>query len=512
MNSSAPIRYAIWAAVSTEEQAQADRYSLSTQVERSRAAAQSRGWVEAAGPYIVAGESRTRWVNLSDAERAIPQLRQLLDDAQTGKFDLVICAEYDRFRDLLDSVARTLNHYGVQLYSAAQPIEPQDPANFNPYATDSEFLMRGMNAMISRAAVANLRRKYASEMPKRVTEKGLTPTQLPWGYRKPLGKESDPDAIPVQVPEQIAYLRTMKDMVLAGKSTYQVVQYLLAENVPPPKPHMLSLPENRAWQPTTVKRILVNPFYAGYVRWGVTKSHLDPRIGKVKKEKTSQPIMAPGKHDPVWDDATLQQLIAEFEQRAPRYRGRVSRQLTALMHCGVCGAMMWRTNRYQARARENRRITWHCNVGKASHVIVDNDKMLDQFAQVIEKIITEQPAIAEVRLNEQELRGLRTKRERIGDAYADGLFDISEFSNRVREIDQRISTLEKQAKQALETVATRQARNNAISALKTVIQEISLNEFIHTGDHLAINALLRKLIAYVVVDSNGNITEVVQRT
>ncbi len=510
MTSTSPIRYAIWAAVSTEEQAQGDRYSLVTQVERSRAAAESRGWVETVEPYIVPGESRTRWVNLSDAERAIPQLRQLLDDAQAGKFDLVVCAEYDRFRDLLDSVARTLNHYGVQLYSVSQPIEPQDPLIFNPYSTDSEFLMRGMNQLISRAAVANLRRKYASEMPRRVTEKGLQPAQLPWGYRKPPGHETDADAVAVQVPEQVAYLRIMKDMLLAGASTYQIAQYLYEHQVLPPKPHLRG-PDRMIWDATTVKRILINPYYAGHVSWGITKSHLDPRTGKVKREN-NQPIIAPGRHEPVWDDATHDQLVAEFAQRAPRYRGRVSRQLTAMMRCGVCGAVLWRTTRNQHQSAADRRIVWQCNVGQAHHVIVDNDVMLDAFADLVEKLLNEQPAIAEAQLNEQELRQLQSKRKRIGDAFADGLFEIEEFSTRVRQIDERIKTLELQVRRELATAATRQARNDALATIKTLLQEISLREFFRAGDHLLINSLLRKLIEYVVVDSGGNIVEVKQRT
>jgi len=78
------IRTAIWTAVSTEEQAREDKVSLAAQEESSRALIAGRAWKETAGSYVVAGASRTRWVNLRDAELAIPELRRMLDYAQVG--------------------------------------------------------------------------------------------------------------------------------------------------------------------------------------------------------------------------------------------------------------------------------------------------------------------------------------------------------------------------------------------------------------------------------------------
>ena len=122
------IRYAIWAAVSTAEQAAGDKTSLSVQEDRCREIAGGKGWLEVAGPYIVPGESRTRWVNLRDAEEEIPQLRLMLEAAQRKAFDILVLYDYNRLRDLLAPVAKTLSHYGVQIYSASQPIEPMAPA------------------------------------------------------------------------------------------------------------------------------------------------------------------------------------------------------------------------------------------------------------------------------------------------------------------------------------------------------------------------------------------------
>jgi DNA invertase Pin-like site-specific DNA recombinase len=152
------IRCAIWSAVSTE--VRANNVSLDEQVARCRAACSSHTWVEVAGPYIVPGESRTRWVNLSDAERSLPALKAMLDDAQAGLFVVLVCYDYTRFRDLLDPIARTFSHYSVQLFSTSQPGEIIPPAEYSPYNDDSATLMRGMFQAVSRTEISAMRRRY----------------------------------------------------------------------------------------------------------------------------------------------------------------------------------------------------------------------------------------------------------------------------------------------------------------------------------------------------------------
>jgi len=144
------MRYSIWAAVSTEQQAAVDKLSLDEQISRCRELAEGRGWLESSGPYVVPGASRTRYVNLSDAERDIPPLREMLDDARRRAFDLLMVYDLNRFRDLLPMVQKSLDAYGVQLFSLAQPVEPVDPEHYSPYASDASAIMGGMASILSR--------------------------------------------------------------------------------------------------------------------------------------------------------------------------------------------------------------------------------------------------------------------------------------------------------------------------------------------------------------------------
>ena len=116
------IRFAILIAVSSKAQAEDDKVSLAVQEQRCRETGLARGWVEVSGPYSVPGESRQRWVNLRDAELAIPQLKIMLDDAQAHKFDVLVIYDYNRLRDLLDPVSKSLSHYNAQIFSVSQPV------------------------------------------------------------------------------------------------------------------------------------------------------------------------------------------------------------------------------------------------------------------------------------------------------------------------------------------------------------------------------------------------------
>ena len=253
------IRYAIWTAVSTTNQATDDKISLTEQERHCRAVGAAKGWHEIA-LYKVPGESRTRWVNLRDAEKAIPALRQMLQSAKDGAFDILILYDYNRLRDLLDPVAKVLTSYGVQIYSVSQPIEPAAPAEYNAWSSDSESMMRGMSQIISRAQINDLRRKFKYGMPARI-KSGLPKGFISYGYRKPPGHETDRKAIPVADPIKSAVVIQIKDLYLSGRSLWQIAHHLNGQNIPTPA-------GRSKWANTHVRTILKNRFYVGEVYIG----------------------------------------------------------------------------------------------------------------------------------------------------------------------------------------------------------------------------------------------------
>ena len=83
------MKYATWSAVSTKSQAAADKVSLTVQREKCHATGESRGWIHVRD-YSVPGQSRSAYISLTTAEKHIPQLHAMLEDAYAGAFDVLV--------------------------------------------------------------------------------------------------------------------------------------------------------------------------------------------------------------------------------------------------------------------------------------------------------------------------------------------------------------------------------------------------------------------------------------
>ncbi|RMH31208.1 MAG: hypothetical protein D6690_17005 [Nitrospirae bacterium] len=489
------MRFAIWAAVSTEAQASGDKVSLAEQEQRCRVIANGKGWQETAGPYIVPGESRTRWVNLRDAEREIPQLRQMLDDAHDGRFNVLVLYDYNRLRELLDPVSRTLAHYGVQIYSVSQPIEPLPPERYSPYATDSAWMMQGLAQIISRAQISDLRRKYAYAMPRRVTQKGLQ-HQIPYGYRKPPGQEHNRDAIPEPDPHTSQAVRGMAERLLRGASIREIIAWLDEEGYPPPR--------GRQWWPQTVRAILSNPFYAGWVRFGVSRVRLDPRTGKRIRDYTGDNMVkARGRHQPLWDDDTHQQLLDELTRRGRRYRGIRANAFSHLVRCGVCGASMWR---YQNGPRSvPDRLIWRCsNMGQCRNSVTDADlrvQVAEALQIVLDALRTQGPDEVLPIENRNEIAHLKRKqheldirRERLERAYLAGVIDLEALRRYRAEMDREERQIVEEARRIEGKYKHRQQVINAMLELSGVDVAVWLSEQPREA-----NGVLRQILEAITV-------------
>ncbi len=509
------MRYAIWAAVSTERQAAEDKISLDDQETRCRQAANTRGWLETAGPFIVPGESRTIYINLRDAENAIPQLRKMLDAAQRGRFDVLVMYDYNRLRELLDPVSRTLAAYKVQIYSITQPVEPQTPETYSLYKTDSAWIMQSMAQIISKSQISDLRRKYEIGMPARVQKRGLPPIGIPFGYRKPPGRETDRAATPEPDPVTAPIVTAFKNLLLQGRTLSQIVKFALGTGIKPPR--------GKTWYPQTIRAMLRNPFYAGYVRWGLSKNVTDPRTNQRYRQRTKNPadvIKELGKHNPLWDDATHAKIIAELESRGNSYGEKRQNQLTRLLHCAACGQPLWM--QHNGSRSEVGRSIWRCQTSTCTNrANIMASAALRQTAEHLAKIIkilsgdaqTEVLNEAETQLNNDadalprspepeynQLAELNKRRERLTDIYLAGGINKPEYMQRATEIDTLITHAENTIADLENAAASAQDRLKILHSLVGIADNIPA--WLATEDTQTTNRLLRALIARIIVQGD----------
>ncbi len=158
-------RVAIYARVSTEEQAERD-LSIPFQLERCRYHAQGKGW-EVVKEFVDAGESAR-----TDKR---PEFQKMINLARAKEFDVILIHKFDRFaRNDYDFITyeKELEDLGIIVESVSEPGDASTPAG---------YISRRMMQVISTWYSKNLAIEVKKGLLKKV-ETGGWPKLAPFGY------------------------------------------------------------------------------------------------------------------------------------------------------------------------------------------------------------------------------------------------------------------------------------------------------------------------------------------
>jgi len=487
------LRYAAFAAVSTDAQAAPDKVSISVQLQKAKDIAQSKGWLETAGPYIVPGESRTRFGSLRDAEDHIPQLKELLNAASRHDFDLLIVYDLNRFRSLIRQIFDVLCDYNTQLYILTNPRDPVPPNKYDEDVRSAVGMIVDMSGIISHNEINNIRRHYREKMPTRITVQGLHAGtgKPPYGYIKPINDKYNSHAILVPNPLTAPIVTQIKDAYLSGQSLTAIAKHLNDTHIPSP--------DNSHWRVYTVRYILNNPYYAGIVQWGKTKSQRDRRTGKVKRDKVT-PTISQGKHTPLWDESTHQQIQAQLKLRGNAHAGWRTMQLSRLLYC-PCGKVMH--IRYaQFYAAKNDKY-WKCSTGLPGHLTLVNSRI---YPLVVKAVIHALSNVQDIKLEspqdkrpalKSQLTELDHRKQRWIDAFETGAIDARDYAERVASLTAQADTVREQLTTLEQQIAQNQTKRQQLNQLSQAIA--SLEPYFQTAPPNQINTQLRTLITRIEV-------------
>lgn len=280
--------------VSTEEQAE-QGISIPAQKARITAYCQAQGW-NLYNFYIDDGYSG------KNLDR--PAMQKLIADAKDQAFAAIVVIKLDRLsrrqKDVLYLIEDVFepNHVGFKSVS-------------EPFDTTTPF---GKAAIGMMAVFAQLERETIIERVKEAKKEAARQGRfmggpVPYGYKHiPGGKSVDIDDLESQT------LRFIFDEYLTSGKGYQyIADCLNARGIRPPN-------TAREWNRSTVRFILHNSFYAGYIE----------HKGKLHK----------GKHPPIISD---EQFLAAQKIQSVRSSYDSSQQsglLTGLLYCAECGARM----------------------------------------------------------------------------------------------------------------------------------------------------------------------------
>lgn len=304
-----PLRVAIFASVSSPQQAEEDKDSLPSQIRDGRAWAEARGW-RVVAVYEVPGHSR-QYGFYDDAARDIPAYGQLREDARNGKFDVLWCRDRSRLgrtRSLVAQVEYVVEAGGgAEVYSAAMPHAVGKRGR-----DGAGKLIAAVEGWRGEHEIDVLVHRHRTGIRARV-HRGVHPSNWPYGYR-PI-RDEEGRCIGAELEEgEAQIMRRVTRRFLDGAGYRAIAIELNDDGVPPPK--------SGRWHGSSVYRMLANDVYAGIVTCGETSSEPDA-----------------ARFPALWDCATHRAVMRERDRRRSGGSPPAS-PLSGMVICNRCGLRM----------------------------------------------------------------------------------------------------------------------------------------------------------------------------
>lgn len=267
---------------------------------------------------------------------------QMVDDALSGKIDLIVTKSVSRFaRNTVDSLTtiRKLKEAGCECYFEKE--------NIHTFDSKGELLLTIMSSLaqeesrsLSENVTWGIRKRFADG-------KVLLPYSNFLGYRK------GEDGLPEIIPEEAELVRRIYRMFMAGESVNAIAKRLTKEKIPTPL-------GKKRWSITTLESMLANEKYKGCAL--LQKKFTVDFLSKKQKEnegevpqyyvENSHPaIIGPDEWEMVQIELKRRKTSSNRQRRTTVFSGKIV--------CGDCGSIygskLWHSN------TKYRRTIWQCN-------------------------------------------------------------------------------------------------------------------------------------------------------
>jgi DNA invertase Pin-like site-specific DNA recombinase len=291
-----------------------------------------------------------------------------MDDARSGKFDLVIVEALDRLsRDQED------------LAGLHKRLSFADVGIMAVHDGAADAIQVGIRGLVSTLFLADLKHKIRRGMTG-VVRDGRHAGGRAYGYRPIPGQ---PGVMQIDEAEAEIVRRIFAELV-AGMLPREIANGLNRDGIQPPR--------GAAWNASTISGsaqrgngIVRNPLYAGKIVWNRVHMVRDPetgkRISRINNREEHREAEAP--QLALVDQVTFEAAKAIVEGRAKKAQGgeytrRPKRLLSGLLRCSHCGGGM------SAHDRDGDAIRIRCSRSKESATCCNNRKYrLDKIERAV---------------------------------------------------------------------------------------------------------------------------------
>ncbi|WP_240620366.1 recombinase family protein, partial [Peribacillus acanthi] len=174
------------------------------------------------------------------------KLQELLSDLETQIFDFVIVYKNDRIaRNPMEHqfIRTTMNIYGVPVVESATE---------SLYTETDNIIVQLLQDGLTKFEADNIRQRTRDSHITRAKKGQWTGGQAPFGYR--YNKDAQTFST---YPEELELVKTIFELYKKGEG-FDSIASTLPSNVN----------KGNSWTKEKVKRIVTNPFYAGFLAWG----------------------------------------------------------------------------------------------------------------------------------------------------------------------------------------------------------------------------------------------------
>ncbi|MGO4531971.1 recombinase family protein [Paenibacillus sp. 2TAF8] len=329
---SSPKKVAIYARVSTEEQAE-HGYSIDAQLETLRKYCE-----------LYSNEVVDEYVDRGVSGKSIKgryELQRLLKDAEESKFNEVIVWKFNRMArkniDLLH-IVDLLEKNSITFRSFSE--------NFDTNSSMGRFALQMMGAvgeLERNTIVDNVKMGHRQR-----AKMGLHNGKVPLGYTvvEGNGNSRETKSEIIIVEDEASIVRYIFEQYATGHGLKTIANDLNHRGRKTQKGNPFST--------TAIRDLLDNPMFVGKIRYNQYENWAEKR----RKGKSSEVILVDGHHPPIINKALWEkvQLLREKKATLPKKRFEGEYLLTGLIRCPECSAAMT-ASRTVNRSKDGEKIT-----------------------------------------------------------------------------------------------------------------------------------------------------------
>lgn len=352
-----------------------------------------------------------------------PQMLQLLEDVEAGKYEAVLCMDIDRLgRGAMSDqgvILETLKAADVKIITPRKVYDLNNELD-EEYTEFETFMARRELKLIKR----RLQRGTQKSL-----EEGAFVCEPPYGYTRAMVGKRPSLAIK---EEEAAFVRMMFQMYKEGTGCQIIADTVNGMGA---KPHRAA-----QFGRTSVRKILKNQVYIGKVVWG--QKSVVKKGGKrvCIYHPPEQWKVSDGLHPPIVDEETFYQVQQIFNGRwhPPYFNGQVENAMAGLIHCAICGQKMQRRP-YKAKGDAEHLICPTRGCCSSSRLDRVEAALLQEIRRQLDELEIQREQGREegkkdysklLQATEQEYATLTAQKDRLHDLLEQGVYTVDTFLER----------------------------------------------------------------------------------